>query len=493
MGGNNRRTWLDGDTLVQAVALYVLLMLFLGFFPFTLPEGPIIAFINVFSGGPDVWGLQTYGFSSWETKFFANAVMLLLLVPTANGLLVRWLTRIHLFLAGRRFIHRRLLLYAALPSVFLLLFFFASEKSLGATGVFEQMLSDGLLFVGSNPLSTYLNYVLYGFARDSGVDFLVQLASAPWAFIRAVSNLSGFFFILFAAYAAAHLFKDAGKQATFFAYLAAQGYMFLFFYDHDTHPQEVALLVLFAYYAIKYIRSEASIFPSAVFFSLSALMHMATFVFLPSLIALPFLRRRQVGGLGTADHGSQPTLLAFFDSILSKESLKMVVGLVVPILLFVHLVVVPNSGRFYGGAYGDLIGGGDGRMFLPLVNAQTDYEKYTMFSYENLFEKLNVMLFLAPMTLLLGFVFAAKYWREFFSDGVRSFLLINFILGAVFIFMWCADYGAILDWNLFSPAAFMMSLLVAFFLAEKKDEPYGSYIAVSAIAYSLLHLSSMVF
>jgi len=481
--------------MVQIVALYILSLIFIGMFPFKLPGGPIVAFKNIFGGGLDFWGITLYGFQSLELKLAASFFLLLLLVPKVNSLIIRIISRIYSlavrFRISKNKIVTFLAIYVILPAAFLAAFYYAPNKSLGATGVFEDMLGRNLLFVGSNPLSTYVNYVLFSAAKQTTSGFFYDLASKPHLFIRAVSNLSGFFYILFLAHMSNNLFLETRKKIIFFAFLAFQGYLFLFFYDHDTHPHQVAFLILFLYYAIRYIRGQSNIIFCAFFLSISALMHMMSFVFLPSLFLLPTLRRELQASAGDCKE-QQPFLFRALDTIFTWDTLIMTLTLILPVLILWQFLVMPNQDKFYGGAYGDLLGGGDGRMFLPLFNVETAYEAYTMLSWDNAAEKVNMLLFLCPMTLILAPLFSIKYWREIIGDPVSRFLLINFVFGALFIFMWCADYGVRLDWNLFSPAALLMSALVAYILAEKIKEEYYPYISLVAIFYSIMHLLTLL-
>jgi hypothetical protein len=493
--GGRSRIRLENRDFAQVIALYALLLLFLGFFPFQLPGGPIITLKNLFGSGLDTWGISKYGFYPVGIKLAATLFMLLLLAPKANAGLLVIISKAYSHAAGFGIARNKLVacffIYLIIPLAFLAAFYYAPNKSLGATGVFEDMLGRNLLFIGSNPLSTYVNYLLFSAAKETSAGFFHDLAADPARFIRAMSNVSGFFFVLFLIHISCNLFAETRKKIIFFTFLASQGYMFLFFYDHDTHPHQVVFLILFVYYAIKYIRGQAGIILPALFLSISSLMHMASFIFIPSLFLLPVLRRdAQTSAPDRTER--QPFVLRALDGLFSSDSLKAFLCLVLPMLLFFNFIVVPNQDRFYGGTYGDLIGGGDKRMFLPLFKAETAYEKYTMFSWDNFSDKMNMLLFLCPMTLLLGALFLVKYGKEIMADGVQRFLLINFTLGALFIFMWSADYGVKFDWNLFSPAAIMMSALAAYILSEKSKEEYYSYICIVAIFYSVMHLLTLL-
>jgi len=491
--GDRSRIRLKNSDHAQIVALYALVLLFLGLFPFQLPGGPLITLRSLFGSGLDTWGITLYGFYHLGIKLGATLLMLLLLAPKVNSSLVRAISSAYQYASGLRITRNKLaiclVIYLIIPLAFLGAFYCAPNKTLGATGVFEDMLGKNLLFIGSDPLSTYVNYLLFSAAKNTSFGFFYDLTVDRMHFIRAVSNLSGFFYILFLGHISCNLFEETRKKAIFFSFMAFQGYMFLFFYDHDTHPQQAVFLILFVYYSIKYIRAQASILLPAFFFSISSLMHMASFVFLPSLLLLPLLRK---DASAHEEKERQPFVLRAVDSIFTQESCKSLICLIIPFLVFWNFILVPNQDRFYGGAYGDLIGGGDKRMFLPVYKVETAFEKYTLFSWNNYSDKMNMLLFLCPMTLLLGALFLVRYWKEIMADGVQRFLFINFVLGALFVFMWCADYGVKLDWNLFSPPAMMMSFLVAYVLSEKSGEQYYPYICIVSIFYSVMHLLTLL-
>jgi hypothetical protein len=129
----------------------------------------------------------------------------------------------------------------------------------------------------------------------------------------------------------------------------------------------------------------------------------------------------------------------------------------------------------------DRPGGGDGRLFVPLVETKTRWEHYTMFSWAHLLDWLNMQMLTAPVTLgglaIVGVALGthlrmnsqagtAKH-AEASSEG-RELVFLAFCTGLYWLFTWVwnPDYGGQRDWDLFSLAAIPSTLLLARLLPQ---------------------------
>ena len=140
-------------------------------------------------------------------------------------------------------------------------------------------------------------------------------------------------------------------------------------------------------------------------------------------------------------------------------------------------------------------GGGDGRMFVPLLRPETVYERFTMFSLPHLRFFANELLLVAPVGLLLAVVGAVG--RR--SDGRRSDggtgVLIAAAVGTLlyaFVFnpdmMVASPLGGLNEWDLFALLATPVTLLGLWWLRTAMDEGDDrDAVVLSATAASVLH------
>jgi hypothetical protein len=134
----------------------------------------------------------------------------------------------------------------------------------------------------------------------------------------------------------------------------------------------------------------------------------------------------------------------------------------------------------------DRPGGGDARWFVPLWQASTRWEHYTMFSWPHLRDWLNQQLLVAPVVLPSLMVVCISLWlarRKSLAglgaqappaqvspaqapalapgvQGVVPFLSIAAGFYLLFTFVWNPDYGGQRDWDLFSLASLPATLLL---------------------------------
>ncbi|MEM5879021.1 MAG: hypothetical protein QXU74_00825 [Candidatus Aenigmatarchaeota archaeon] len=131
-------------------------------------------------------------------------------------------------------------------------------------------------------------------------------------------------------------------------------------------------------------------------------------------------------------------------------------------------------------------------MFVPLFNINTVYENYTFFSSQHLMDKLNLLLFMFPVGSILWVALLIDNWGDLKKDKLSLFFLICCLLGFVFIVLWNPDFGAKLDYNLFSPAILAMSVFTSYNLSSNLNKEYYPYITILALFVSLFHLLPIV-
>lgn len=107
-------------------------------------------------------------------------------------------------------------------------------------------------------------------------------------------------------------------------------------------------------------------------------------------------------------------------------------------------------------------------------------------------DKLNLLLFMFPVGSILWVALLIDNWGDLKKDKLSLFFLICCLLGFVFIVLWNPDFGAKLDYNLFSPAILAMSVFTSYNLSSNLNKEYYPYITILALFVSLFHLLPIV-
>ena len=151
-------------------------------------------------------------------------------------------------------------------------------------------------------------------------------------------------------------------------------------------------------------------------------------------------------------------------------------------------------------------------MFVPLFEATTRWEHYTMFSWAHLLDWLNMQLLTAPVTLgglaiMGGALLAAHLSRpvnsqtgtakhaEASSEGqALVFLALCTGLYWLFTWVWNPDYGGQRDWDLFSLAAIPSTLLLARLLPKVlSDRGQLAQAGLMLTAVSAMHTMAWIY
>jgi hypothetical protein len=230
------------------------------------------------------------------------------------------------------------------------------------------------------------------------------------------------------------------------------GTMQLFFGYVENYTFMTLGVLVYLWLALRAVRGEIGLAWPASALALTHAFHPSTLVLAPSLLYVAWLTARSKG---------QParTLLA----------------LVVPYALTLAglLALMTTGGHGLSALLGaDFPGGGDRRWFVPLCQATTRWERYTMFSLAHLVDVVNQQLLVAPMiwpALGLGLAVARRRWPG--RDPALRVLALAAGFYLLLALTWNPDYGGQRDWDLFAPAAVPAALLLAYALPRLLPEP----------------------
>jgi hypothetical protein len=130
--------------------------------------------------------------------------------------------------------------------------------------------------------------------------------------------------------------------------------------------------------------------------------------------------------------------------------------------------------------YGDALGGGDSRMFVPLFEAISGHEHYTLFSFNHLTELANLALRAAPFAVLLLISAARSAWRQ--RGTWSTWFMGSVVVGSLlFVLLWNPDLGLAHDWDLFTPPL-MLALVASVCLWPAEARPRAGAVWVGAVS-----------
>lgn len=361
------------------------------------------------TASPWVWGLGPQTGAGWAPLALGAIGAGLGWLGVRRG----WWTRCSEWLVRQRPAAIALVAVAAM-GVF---WFWRVEASRGDAFKYLIMLRDDRWFVTSQPLSTAAFSVAYGALGPTGWP--------PAAAAAAVSVLAGGLWVV----ALLALLRPTAPMtaALLVASAALAGATLVFFGYVETMALPLALATWYLVAAESALAGQRA-WPAALVFGLTVAAHGQMLLLGPSLLVVAvavFRREGRLRGLG----------------FLALAALPVVI---------MAAVVLLNQGHVYDTLVGDILGGGDRRMFVPWDAASVVTERYTMLSGLHLWEIANLLLRAGLWLPLLAVGAVAGWWPQRREARAGFWALI--VLGSLaFIGLWNADFGMDVDWDLFAP------------------------------------------
>jgi hypothetical protein len=267
-----------------------------------------------------------------------------------------------------------------------------------------------------------------------------------------------------------------------FGLLTSLGLLQLFFGYVENYSFAAAGVLAYLWLGIGVLRGRRSLWLAASVLALTNATHPSTIVLAPSLLYLGWAEWARASG----DR--------------SRNALRKV-GLSIALPMFavagLTLLLMEAGGHgIHALLTTDRPGGGDARWFVPLMETQTRWEQYTMFSWPHLRDFLNEQMLVAPVVLpalvIIGVYGLVVKGRGLsivdgqlsitdaeaqagagatIADGggrlerrtrgeIDRFLVVATVFYLLFTWVWNPDYGGQRDWDLFSLAALPMTLLL---------------------------------
>jgi hypothetical protein len=244
-----------------------------------------------------------------------------------------------------------------------------------------------------------------------------------------------------------------------FGLLTTLGVLQLFFGYVENYSYAAAGVLAYLWLGMGVVRGRPPLWAAATVLAITNATHPSTIVLAPSLLYLGWFNVQEREG----------------ESRIGAAAAALQIGL--PMALIAGATVVMMEAGHHGIATlltTDRPGGGDARWFVPLLETQTQWEQYTMFSWRHLRDFLNQQLLVAPVVLPgLAVVAGFEWMRQRHAtstvkrpSAVTIFLLIAAGCYLLFTWVWNPDYGGQRDWDLFSLAALPLTLLLIVRLSQ---------------------------
>ncbi len=280
-----------------------------------------------------------------------------------------------------------------------------------------------------------------------------------------------------------------------FGLLTTLGLMQLFFGYVENYSFAAAGVLLYLWLGWEVLQRRQPLWAAATVLALTHATHPSTVILAPSLLCLGWHWARTPA----QRNQSQPRIVLLTILAIGLPMLAVAGG--------VLWMMAAGGHGIQALLTHDRPGGGDGRWFVPLWEATTRWEHYTLFSWPHLRDLLNQQLLVAPV-IWPGIVIA--YWsivmgrgaskatdanaRPTTTGGAQPFLAIAALAYLLFIAIWNPDYGGQRDWDLFSLAALPATVWLAWLLPRVLPTPrYLVGGAAPLILLQGLHMAAWVY
>ena len=301
-----------------------------------------------------------------------------------------------------------------------------------------------------------------------GIQFLLgpkNQHTALWAF-RLVSILSGIISIWFFFLTAGIIGEDRLKKYLAFAALFFSGALLLFFGYVENYPAIWVALSGFVYFGLRYLKARKGIIWALVFLALGIFIHLEMGIFIPALIFLIFSQ-----GRGRKLY----------------ERFKVIIWLIVSLCAVAGIIIFVrkyNTDLFFE------------NMFLPFLQGKPIFPPYALISIPHFADMVSLLMLLSPLFLLFIYLAARNVPGRLRSKEGR-FLAIEAIFTLIFVTIIDPMLGLPRDWDLFSIAAFALTLLLVINISRETIGSIGRviisltiYLLIAILPYLLIELQT---
>ena len=203
----------------------------------------------------------------------------------------------------------------------------------------------------------------------------------------------------------------------------------------ETTQLAVPFAVISSYLLLKYVQTGLLSYAiySAGFFSLAFLMHASNIFWFPVFFIIPVYVNLMVTNRAFNLNSLIPPLLA--------------------IILIITVLMILNQFEGFGIFAGGAAGGGDGKMFVPLFEVTSEYQRYVIFSKGHLSDVGAIFAVTNFLFLFAGPVYVLS-WKKLLEKNPSQAGMFSLFFTLVFLahftlaFFWNFDLGFPQDYDL---------------------------------------------
>ena len=376
-----------------------------------------------------LWGInQLYYFPLGFRIALSAAGLLIILIPSLNGIIIKILELVFSTLANKIQKINRYLIYTIASMLSLVpLWFFRTRTPLLGDGYWRASeIKPGVLFNITESVDFYFHVLisrLFGSDGFTTYRILSYLAGAIYVFlVFLICDLWG---------------KNGREKLLIFLLLTIGGASQLFFGYIESYSFMYILIVAYLFFGMRFLKQKGQFVWPCLFLILASGFHLAALFFLPSLVYLTFAPSPK----GTKVKSAKLKI----DQLLALVLTVLIIGLGMYLLKIVFPQAPVKSFLIYPF--------GDGESF------------YSFFSLTHLLDFLNQQVLIFPVGIILGGVLCFFGRKSMdLRDKVAKFLIWT-IVGSL-LFAWLVDpkLGYARDWDLFAFTGLGITFLLLFLL-----------------------------
>jgi tetratricopeptide (TPR) repeat protein len=379
------------------------------------------------------WGIHLFGFLDAIYGIVALVIAALAVVWTLRGRLLGFVEEA---VAQSKRIPRAVL-YGLLGGGSLVLFYLLRQR------VF--LLGDGYLYIEIIGRPTILGK-FWGEPLNAAIYFpfshLLQSLGIvhPAMSYIIINTAAGVVFLFLLIWISRRLCETPVERAMVVGFVMSSGVSQLFFGYVENYTLLSVAIVLYLALLLYHLHGKVSGILPAAAFGLMFTLHLGSIFFAPTL-ALTYLRGRNIG------------------KVLAWGGIAAATASIVLILMgfpFSVLVETFFQKRSLSGSH-----------VLPMAEMSSDWQRYTIFSWEHLTDILNQQLLVAPFALfLIGLVCSVAFRQIKFRDTTFLVLAVASVCALLFQIVVNCEVGASRDWDLVAPYSIPILLLAAYLVVK---------------------------
>lgn len=402
-----------------------------------------------------LWGFNHIKYLPGYSVFIYILLFLLILIPGSAE-------RLYLLLSRITAVFKRLpkaiqLLLIVLFSVAVFHFLRVHVHSLGDGYQRIYQIEQGYAYYHTEPLDFFLHAILYRALKVVGV-VSGELTYTLFSIIGGVAFISAVYLFRFPQQ------RDSQIGGLIKLLIISLGGLQLFFGYVESYSLYYIFSLLYLLFAARYILSNQGLLMTSVMLAFGLASHLTALILLPSFLYLIYYNFKYC----------RPERFA-------------------PRYLPIIIVLLPALGllgqeiwlRIYVAEYVPSISGG----ILPLFSDS----EYSIFSLAHLFDILNEILLISPLSLVLAAYLLLNRKCYTHTKSLSAFLSIIVVFSFLMLLTIDPKLGLARDWDLFSiPAAALGSAIVLLLLTKANKNTVGSYTTIVLGALSIVFLSAWI-